>query len=195
MPENQPPPLPIEDLPPSAPRQAGLGVRSLAFIMDFLLVFSFCLFLLMKILLPQYYSDGLYEVSEVFRVYTEQALEAERNGTEPPAVPNILENERIMEMHAYGHGIIMLVTWCYFGLLEGFLRGSTLGKRTFRLRSINLETGQACSFLESALRGATKTIALLVVYPFLWINFLVPLFNQNRRAGHDYISRTMVVAE
>ncbi|MEM8549712.1 MAG: RDD family protein [Verrucomicrobiota bacterium] len=193
MEENDPQLPPVSPLP----RKAGLGVRCLAFTMDVLVVFAFWLFLTTKILLPEYHPTGLFELKQLTEVYAEEVEQAMASGTQPPddLIERIYENETIREMLDYSHGAAMLIFWAYFGLVEALLKGGTLGKSTFRLRAIKVETGQPGNFLDHLTRGATKTIALLLIGPLLWINYLIPLLNQKRRAGHDFVCRTIVVAE
>ncbi|MEM9227217.1 MAG: RDD family protein, partial [Verrucomicrobiota bacterium] len=132
-------------VPPARPlpRKAGLGLRGLAFIMDVLVVFAFWLFLTTKILLPQYHPTGLFELKQLTEVYAEEMEQAIATGTQPPddLFERIYENQAIREMLDYSHGAAMIIFWAYFGLLEALLKGSTLGKSTFRLRAIKVETG------------------------------------------------------
>ena len=201
MPEQTtPPPLPREvTLPPlpPLPRQAKLGVRFLAFLMDFLLVFFFTLFLLVKVLLPQHHSEGMREFINTVDGYAAAAREAQLNGEPAPPMPEPQTTGPMVEMFAYSWEKAMLIFWIYFGLLEGIFKGTSLGKRTFGLRTIKVETGQPANFLEYALRGAVKTLTLLFPLPILllWVNYVIPFFNRSRRAGHDFICRTVVIAE
>ncbi|MBC2596359.1 RDD family protein [Ruficoccus amylovorans] len=201
MPDPTPPGLPRgSSLPPllPQPRLAGMGVRMLAFLMDFVLVFFFTLFLLVKVLLPQYHYEGMQEFIATIDGYAASVEEAQLNGEEPPPVPQPTADSPMVAMLAYAWEKAMLIFWIYFGLVEALFKGSTLGKRTFGLRTVKAESGQPAHFFESVLRGAVKTLALLFPIPLpmlWWINYFVPFFNRRRRAGHDFICRTVVVAE
>ncbi|QYY36414.1 RDD family protein [Ruficoccus sp. ZRK36] len=177
------------------PRRAGLGVRFLAFVMDFLLLFFISLFLLVKILLPQNHYEGMQEFTQAVDHYAAAVEEAQNAGEPTPTMPRFEENPAIIDMITYAWTVMALIYWLYFGLLEGFFKGTTLGKRTFGLRTMRLDTGQPPRFMESTVRGAIKALTLLFAIPLLWVNFLVCLFNRNRRTGHDFICRTVVIAE
>ncbi len=201
MAEPTPPTLPKGiSTPPIEPhpRKAGMGVRFLAFLMDSLLVFFFTLFLLIKILLPQHHAEGMRDFVKAIDGYAAAAEQAKLNGEQPPPVPEPAEDSPMVEMLAFAWQSMILAFWVYFGFSEGIFKGTTLGKRTFGLRTIKIETGQPPHLLESGLRGAIKSLTLLFPLPvpmLWWANYLIAFFNRNRRAGHDFLSRTMVIAE
>ncbi|MDP0496785.1 MAG: RDD family protein [Verrucomicrobiota bacterium JB024] len=199
MAEQTPPPLPGGFTPPPPlPRRAGLGMRALAFLMDGLLVFFFTLFLLIKILLPQNHAEGMRDMVQTVDSYAAAVQEAQRNGEPTPPAPEPAEDSPMVQMLAYSWQIMIITFWVYFGLVEALCKGTSLGKRTFGLRAIKIQTGQPASPFEYALRGGIKTLTLLFPLPLpmlLWVNYLIPFFNGNRRAGHDFLCRTVVIAE
>jgi hypothetical protein len=173
-------------------------MRTLAFLMDGLLVFFFTLFLLVKVLLPQNHAEGMRDMVQTVDSYAAAVQEAQRNGEPTPPAPEPDQDSPMVLMLAYSWQIMVITFWVYFGLVEGLFKGTSLGKRTFGLRAVKIQTGQPAHPFEYALRGGIKTLALLFPFPLpllWWVNYLIPFFNANRRAGHDFLCRTVVIAE
>ena len=82
-------------------------------------------------------------------------------------------------------------------LQEWQLKGRTLGKLIFNLRTIQLPEAEAPGFMSSLLRSAWKAAFFALPNPFFMIlgivNFHVPLFRRDKRAWHDLWSRSQVV--
>ena len=80
---------------------------------------------------------------------------------------------------------------------EWQLKGRTLGKLIFNLRTIQLPEAEAPGFMSSLLRSAWKAAFFALPNPFFMIlgivNFHVPLFRRDKRAWHDLWSRSQVV--
>ncbi len=187
-----PPPNPVTQ---PVPQIAGMLSRMLAFLMDIALLAALSVFLLLKVLLPAEHPKGIQDVMSAAETYMEGVQAAELSGEQPPPFPDLTGNPHVNEMAQYAMSALLFITMGYFTLMEVCLRGATLGKRTFRLRTINADTGLPCGIFDHFLRSMIKTVTLLAVIPFLWFSYLTPLFNKNRSAGHDYVSRTVVIAE
>ena len=94
----------------------------------------------------------------------------------------------------------MMVFMTMLGALtiqEWSLKGRTLGKRIFNLRTIQLPSAEPPSLLSALLRSAWKSAFFALPNPFFMIlgiiNFHVPLFRRDKRAWHDLWSRSQVV--
>jgi uncharacterized RDD family membrane protein YckC len=80
--------------------------------------------------------------------------------------------------------------------------GATLGKRVFHLRSAQFGTGAPPRAIESFVRAIVKTVSLAawvaigaLGFPFLLLNLAPIFFNRTRRAGHDFMARTLVTRD
>ena len=70
----------------------------------------------------------------------------------------------------------------YFGLIEGSLKGATIGKQVMKIRVTTLD-GQRLSYRAAFLRGIGRLV------PLGWLL----VFAQDNRALHDYIGGSHVV--
>jgi hypothetical protein len=80
---------------------------------------------------------------------------------------------------------------------EWLMKGRTIGKLIFSLRTIQLPMAEPPSFLSALLRSAWKAAFFALPNPLFMIlgiiNFHVPLFRRDKRAWHDLWSRSQVV--
>ncbi len=67
----------------------------------------------------------------------------------------------------------------------------TLGKKLFRLRVVDVESGEKPLFVASLVRAVVRIVSQNVFY----LGCLWALFSPSRRAWHDFASRTIVVGE
>lgn len=67
----------------------------------------------------------------------------------------------------------------------------TLGKRLFRLRVVDAQSGEKPLFVASLVRAVVRIVSQNVFY----LGCLWALFSPSRRAWHDFASRTLVVGE
>jgi uncharacterized RDD family membrane protein YckC len=169
---------------------ARLGIRSLAFLLDFILCSAVATLLIWKVFLPMSHPGSFLELNEWVDQLLKwmQSAEATRE-TMPEPGKDLLAALR------YASEIQLLTFWVYFGIGEIFLGGS-LGKRACRLRSISTITLGPLNFFAALLRAGIKTAALFFLSPLLLIATLVALFfNPRRQMGHDLLARTAVVDE
>jgi uncharacterized RDD family membrane protein YckC len=169
---------------------ARLGIRSLAFLLDFILCSAIATLLIWKVFLPMSHPGSFLELNEWVDQLLKwmQSAEATRE-TMPEPGKDLLAALR------YASEIQLLTFWVYFGIGEIFLGGS-LGKRACRLRSISTITLGPLNFFAALLRAGIKTAALFFLSPLLFIATLVALFfNPRRQMGHDLLARTAVVDE
>jgi len=89
----------------------------------------------------------------------------------------------------------MLVFIACFGLFFFFsdwlLRGESLGKRMFSLRTISTPSGEVPGVFTCMLRAWLKMLFIFI--PFCQIAFAFALFNKNQITIYDAICRTRVV--
>lgn len=175
------PNLTLENLP----SVAKLWQRTLAFGLDFFLMFNLSLVLLLVYLLPQAYPGKMAELQHTVR----QALDAKHSLND---MVSALSQDQL-EMIYYCQNINLLVYWLYFMLSDAFLEGSSLGKRVFRLKIVKLKTYEELNFWDICLRGALKAMSLVWFFPFLMVNYALAFLNKPRLAGHDYLARSVVI--
>lgn len=172
-----------------------MGQRILALAMDTVLVGAFAAFLLVKILLPREHPEGVEQFVNAYHTYESAFEQAVESGEETPSPPDFSENTEILEMAAFVQQTLLLVFFLYFGACEWLMAGSSLGKRTFGLRTVMLGSPFPPTPLQALLRAAIKTFALVAYPPFTWLLFFLALLVPGRRAGHDLLARTVVIQE
>lgn len=169
----------------TAPPLAKLWQRTIAFGLDFFLVFNLSLVLLLVYLLPQKYPGKMAELHQAVR----NVLDAKQSLHD---MVSTLSKDQL-EMIYYCQNINLLVYWLYFMLSDAFLAGSSLGKRVFRLKAVQFKSYEDLSFWDICLRGAVKALALIWFFPFLMVNYAWAFFNKPHLAGHDYLARSVVI--
>ena len=179
-------------------RKQSLGVlllRTLAFIMDASLMTVFTMFVLVRIVLPDQYSDALNAVGEAVHVYSIEVDEARKDDKPMPPPPELSNDQRVIEMFAYGQGLMIISLWLYFLISELALGGTTLGKKIFGLRTVSNLTGEGPPRTsQTILRSGIKAIALYG-HPIFFIDYIIAFVTKGNRAGHDFLSRTRVVSK
>ncbi len=91
---------------------------------------------------------------------------------------------------------LFAVLLVYFSASELFLGGASLGKRVFGLRVARCSTGEPPLGIESLSRCSFKAASMVGLLPILFLaNALPMLFRPTRRAGHDYLARTIVTGD
>lgn len=174
---------------------AKLGIRTVAFLMDFtlLLVLSG---LVIKMALPGAYPGASQELSSwLTETWAVAQVSAEQSTpfweiTQPQMSPYV------MEAISFAWETTLLICWAYFAIGEALFKGSSLGKYACRLRTISTVTLQPPGFLVGIVRGGTKTMAIFLFMPICFaLNLLALLFNKRSQLGHDLFSRTAVIDE
>lgn len=167
---------------------ARIGIRSLAFLLDFILCSAIATLLIWKVFLPMSHPGSFLELNEWVDQLLKwmQSTEATRE-TMPEPGKDLLAALR------YASEVQLLTFWAYFGIGEIFLGGS-LGKRACRLQSISTITLGPLNFFAAFLRAGLKTATLFFLSPLLLIATLLTLcFNKRRQMGHDLLSRSAVI--
>ena len=203
-----PPPIPEKlvfvvaekDLPPAAP----LRFRVLAFLADGVLALIVAA-LAVKILVPVFYPEGFSLFAEYYRDFRtayEAALNAAVSGNvDRTAIDAVsaraLQDERLYSFFETVYSVSFIAVALYFVLTEFFLRGQSLGKKIFGLRTVVFGTPFPPLFLQILSRSFWKAITLVPVGPLLALlglaNAVVVLFARRHRGWHDKLARTEVI--
>lgn len=168
---------------------ARLGLRGLAFLMDFILVTFLATFLIWQILLPRIHPGSSQAFGEWSREFVEWISEG--GDADPPEIGHQL-NEALVD----ARDLQVILFWIYFALCEVLIAGGSLGKKTCRLRTISTVNLESPNILTAIVRGGLKTAALFFLFPLLFAASLGALFfNRRGQTGHDLLSRTAVIDE
>jgi uncharacterized RDD family membrane protein YckC len=177
--------LPQQEPTPAQLPMASFWKRALGFVLDLVLLHFISLFVLFNYLIPSRFPQEWAG----FKQHVHQYVADNKTAAEP--VPFALKPEHT-EMLSYVQSAWVLMAWSYFLTSDWLAGGRSLGKRVFSLQAVRHPGGQALGFGDACLRATLKTISLTYGFPFLIANYLVPLFNPLRLAGHDYICKTAV---
>jgi uncharacterized RDD family membrane protein YckC len=199
-------PKPVANPPPIPPPPAGYWWRTFACLADIipLLILGWALAGLLagpEELAARRHTD------EWIQRFTKQYFKAIQTGA-----PRDLEAVKGMALHPKEADLQAFNTWYSFqgnvsfvtmllalALQEWLLAGRTLGKRIFRLRTIELPAAEQPGFIRALLRSAWKAAFFTLPNPFFMllgiVNFHVPLFRRDKRAWHDRWTGTQVVED
>lgn len=186
------------------PRPAPLIPRILAFLADTLLIMLGSA-LLLKILLPVFSGNGLSvffdTVNQLSAVYAEEATSGNAEVASNAAtaiIEKAAQNESLVDLFETAYLIAFIFAVLYFTLTEHFLRGQTLGKRIFGLRTVLFGTSKIPPmFLQTLSRAFWKAATIfftgILLSLILTINGFVVLFSKRHRGWHDKLARTEVI--
>lgn len=160
---------------------ASRWARIVAFGLDLLLVIAITLLVLGFFVFP-HYPGALQEFGGLAHV--EGKTQKELIEKMSPALKDMIQ---------VGHTVAILIFWVYFGGSEILMRGGSLGKAVFSIRVVNDVTLKAPGVFDSIMRAGIKTFSLLAWTPILMINFFLFFFTKKGQAGHDFLSRTVVI--
>jgi uncharacterized RDD family membrane protein YckC len=171
---------------------ASIGLRGLAFFLDFILISAVASIIIWKIALPQSHPAAFTELTEwtqaVGTWWGDRATAVDAPLPEP--------SKNLAEALIIANELQMLCFWLYFALGEAFFAGSSLGKRICRIRSVSTVNLDKPSIMAGIIRGGLKTLTIYFFFPIGMIATLVTLFfNKRRQMGHDMMSRTAVIDE
>lgn len=155
---------------------------------------AICFFLLTRFILPHWFPLELEIFQEWTRAFFEEQQAAENPN--PFAVPPFEELPReVWNMLLLAQNCVVLLFWLYFAVSDTFFRGQTLGKKTFRLSVVHMQSLGPPDLPSAFLRSILKTICLFTLFPIALVNFFLVFFLKFRRAGHDVISKTIVIED
>ena len=169
---------------------ARIGIRSLAFLLDLILVSAVATIIIWKIILPQTHPGTFHE----FILWGEQ-LTNWINANERSEIALPKPNHNLSIALNFANELHLLTFWLYFSLSEA-LFAVTLGKKACRLRTVSTITLSPPPFVTGVIRGGFKTAVFFFIPPLGFIATLSALlFNKRRQMGHDLLSRTIVIDE
>ena len=178
-----PPVLPIL----IGPAPARLFRRGFALVLDTVLAVVATMVLLTSIVYPQNYPN----YQDVMQVQGQALVDQFKEAMATGQYSELKVSEEYLDLAGTTITTLFLVLATYFAASEIFLRGATLGKRVFGLRVARWSTGAPPLVLESMSRSIFKATCL--IWPWLLLADIIPLFfRATRRAGHDYLARTIV---
>lgn len=204
-----PPPIPKKvifvvdekNLPPPAP----MLFRSLAFGADSVLVL-FLSAIAVKLFLPLFCPNGFFVFTEYYRELSfayETTLLAAANGNAVDSVAldsvltRIAQDETLLSFFDTTYTVSFLTAALYFILTEFFMRGQTLGKKIFGLRTVIYGTPFPPLFLQILSRAFWKAFTVVPAGILLTllavINANVVAFSRRHRGWHDKLARTDVI--
>lgn len=171
---------------------AAVGLRALAFLLDFILVSAVASLIIWKVVLPQSHPAAFSELSE----WTTEVMAWIDESSAEPGAPMPEPDRSLQAALARANELQLLCFWLYFAIGEAFFAGSSLGKRICRVRSVSTVTLGALPIFSGIVRGGLKTLTIFFFFPIAMISTLVPLvLNRRRQMGHDLMSRSAVVDE
>jgi uncharacterized RDD family membrane protein YckC len=190
---------PAESLLRQHHNPAPLLKRMIAFGMDFILIVL--LLQLLAHFMPNFWGQNTKEefqqlLQQATLLPKEEQMDAERMAE--------FLNHSALSPETYEMLMAMVVWACftpilYFFIGERFFGGQSLGKATFRMRSVPFAGGTHPSAFRIFLRATIKGLSTLVlITPFLLpglMNFIFCFINRNRRCLHDLAGSTLTVQE
>ena len=169
---------------------ARIGIRALAFLLDFILVSAVATIIIWKIILPQTHPGTFHE----FILWGEQ-LTNWFNSNERSEIALPKPNHNLSIALNFANDLQLLTFWLYFALSEA-LFAVTIGKKACRLRTISTITLSPPPFVTGVIRGGLITAVFFFIPPVgLVASVSTLLFNKRRQMGHDLLSRTIVIDE
>ena len=171
---------------------ASIGLRGIAFLLDFILISAVASIIIWKIPLPQSHPAAFTELTE----WTQELVTCFSYRATLIDTPFPKPSKNLAEALTIANELQMLCFWLYFSFGEAFFAGSSLGKHICRIRSVSTVTLSKPPIMAGIVRGGLKTLTLYFLFPIGMIATLVALFfNKRRQMGHDIMSRTAVIDE
>ena len=170
----------------------NVGLRALAFILDFVLVSVVGSVIVWKFALPQSHPAAFSELIQ----WSESMIAwyADRENSPEAPIPN--PSKSLKQALAVANEIQLLIFWIYFAIGEAFFAGSSLGKRICCICSVSTVNLSSPPIMAGIVRGGLKTLTIYLFFPVGMIATIATLFfNKRSQMGHDLISRTVVIDE
>jgi len=171
------------------PAPARVWRRAVALLLDTTLAGTAAMVIFTTFILPQNYPGYDKVIHDQWHTMSSQFHQALQSGSY--AQPTLSDD--FMDIAATAITTTFMTLWIYFSASEAMLAGATLGKRVFGLRAARLGTGEPPLLFETLSRCAFKSVSLVMFWPLFFAADAIPvLFNASRRAGHDFLARTIV---
>ena len=169
-----------------------VGLRALAFILDFILVSAVASVIIWKFALPYSHPAAFSELMQ----WSESVIAwyADRENSPEAPVPDL--SKSLKQALTVANEIQLLIFWIYFAIGEAFFAGSSLGKRICCICSVSTLNLCSPTIMAGVVRGGLKTLTIYLFFPLVMIATVATLFfNKRSQMGHDIISRTVVIDE
>ena len=183
--------------PESLPNASFL-IRLFAFLLDYLLLSFLSFFIITQIILPQNSSlsmDQLVAWAEAYSNWLEIENSSVQDAMQTPAsmpMPSV----HVIDILSIISESFTLVFFTYFLISDFALKGASIGKKIFNIRTISLVEPLKIPIMHSLIRSMAKTTMLFYLFPFiLLIAFATKFLHKSKSWGHDLVSHTMVVDE
>lgn len=191
------------------PKPASLLARGAEFVADSILV-SLATGVLLKILLPTFFAnecaiflDYAEQILSLFDASIQAAAQGKNVDVFSAEISALAEeasqDESMFDLFGAIFGISFGAALLYFLLTEHFLRGKTLGKKIFGIRTVTFGTTLPPFFVQTLSRSFWKALTLvpagLLILIAVVINAHVVVFARRHRGWHDKLSRTEVISD
>lgn len=191
--------MPVVNIPPVLVGITGVAPapmlwRIVALLLDCLLAGLVAGFILTRVVLPQYHPNAEATMRTQLDALKAEVQRAKDAGVSPQFTFDD-EAQSIVEDTGKTLFFTLLV---YFMASELATGGGTLGKKIFGLRAARWDTGDRPGVMEIIARSLFKVASLLPFgpIPLLLLANAIPVFlRPARRAGHDYLARTIVTRD
>jgi len=185
----QPPdlPQPVRVIVDDEVTPAPLWVRLLAGVADSIVAGLCSLAIIVVILIPYFYPETQTSIYE----YVEQSQGSVAANTE--LARSLIEKPAMREMLFASHMILHTVFFLYYLINEWTMKGSSFGKKIFRITTVRRNPEELLSVSTIFLRAWLKTVFLLLLVPILWMTFTWAFVQKDKRTVHDLITGTWVV--
>ena len=169
--------------------EPSIAFRGLAFLLDYILVVLLATLIILQVILPLNPSFSLEALNEWLDAYL---VWAESNSD--TAAPILNDSaQSILLLITESFSIIFIL---YFVLCDTLLKGSSIGKKIFNLKTITLTPRNSIPIFHAGIRAISKTIILFYFFPILFlVATLTKRFHKSKQWGHDLISQTKVIDE
>ncbi|PXA04931.1 hypothetical protein DDZ13_02910 [Coraliomargarita sinensis] len=169
---------------------ARFSLRAVALVLDCILMTAVASIIIWKIALPQSHPAAFGELMQWSQEVVTWVEKQE------PDTPLPEPSQELARALAVANELQLLLFWIYFAVGEAFFKGSSLGKRICRIRSVSTVNLGPPQFLAGIIRGGLKTVTLFWLFPLAFgATFIALFFNKRRQLGHDLCARTTVVDE
>lgn len=182
-----PPPLPEETAYVLVP----VWKRGLAFLVDTFVITILLVLFHNVVMIPRYYEGGLAQFEQDGMAFLEeyQKLLSEGRGIDEMVIkPSVEDAMKYLTL------VLLLGFILYLSLMELILDNSSLGKKIFKIKSLNKITKFQPHPLQAIVRSVFKSLAMLSG-AFFFVNIIPAFFTRNRQTIHDLMSGTIIVEE
>ena len=192
-------------LPP--PQLANMRSRIFALILDAILMFFLASLVITYFTIPSLPDEEQQGLRSFWQEYTLAMQAQEQNSADAKSVELTLSEEAQRAM-LHIMASIIIISWMYFSLSEWLMKGCTLGKKIFTLRTIHQIEKRAPKSLECLIRNGIKSISLLAIFflpdllfgnfysgivGILAVDYIYSFFSSQKQTLHDLATRCIVV--